>query len=431
MIVIYKDDDANAIFVENQNGAQFLNNIQAFQDNVTDTTLSIRDLSKDIEIMSDIEYTEFVDDSATAWGTDGQTTTNNLNAIFQVSGSGGGNVPVITSSLAVAMTQGDTLNYELTATDGVGYEWDLSNVIGVVNVEGNVRKIIGGSNLLSNTYNILVKAINYYGEDSETIVLTVATPPYSNTKAVKVNKNDYIEATANTSNPFYRASNGSGASDAWSCAIWFDGGTNNNKEQTIISFGGTDENNEGSVWLIWNASSGNKRIQLRYGTKNNYLKFKTPVNSLQNSDNYKHILVTYDGGTTGQDQGQLNDYFSRFEIWIDGVSQTLTTADNNDGWSGSIKAEVFKIGEASFGGKHLRNGCLVDEVAIWASDETANASLIYNSGTPHDLGLLTSAPTHYWRMGDGDTFPTLQDQISSLDFTMVNMTVSDIINDVP
>ena len=92
MIVIYRDNNANAIFVEDNNGAQFLNNLQAFQDNPTDTTLSIRDIARDIEILSDIEYTEFEDDNGTAWGTDGQTTTNNLNAIFQASGSGGGNL---------------------------------------------------------------------------------------------------------------------------------------------------------------------------------------------------------------------------------------------------------------------------------------------------------------------------------------------------
>jgi len=34
-------------------------------------------------------------------------------------------------------------------------------------------------------------------------------------------------------------------------------------------------------------------------------------------------------------------------------------------------------------------------------------------------------------MGDGDTFPTITDQISTLDFTMFNMTVGDIVNDTP
>ena len=70
-------------------------------------------------------------------------------------------------------------------------------------------------------------------------------------------------------------------------------------------------------------------------------------------------------------------------------------------------------------------------MAIWSSDESSNIADIYNSGTPSDLSLLTSSPVHFWRMGDGDTFPTLRDVIGSADFTMSNMTVADIVNDVP
>ena len=58
-------------------------------------------------------------------------------------------------------------------------------------------------------------------------------------------------------------------------------------------------------------------------------------------------------------------------------------------------------------------------------------SNIYNSGSPFDLSLLGAAPAHWWRMGDGDTFPALTDISGSADFTMYNMTVADIVNDVP
>ncbi len=69
---------------------------------------------------------------------------NTLNALFQNTGVSTGSVPVITSSLAVSLTEGETLNYELTADYGVGYEWDLSNVSGITTVEGNTRKINWG-----------------------------------------------------------------------------------------------------------------------------------------------------------------------------------------------------------------------------------------------------------------------------------------------
>ena len=67
MIVIYRDNNANAIFVEDNNGAQFLNNLQAVQDNPTDSTLSVVDISRNIEILSDIEYSDFEDNNGVAW----------------------------------------------------------------------------------------------------------------------------------------------------------------------------------------------------------------------------------------------------------------------------------------------------------------------------------------------------------------------------
>ena len=79
----------------------------------------------------------------------------------------------------------------------------------------------------------------------------------------------------------------------------------------------------------------------------------------------------------------------------------------------------------------MRNNCVVDEVAIWSTDESANVAAIYNGGVTHDLSLLTSTPVNWWRMGDGDTFPTLADNIGTLDFTMTNMNAGDIVNDTP
>ena len=73
----------------------------------------------------------------------------------------------------------------------------------------------------------------------------------------------------------------------------------------------------------------------------------------------------------------------------------------------------------------------VDELALFSSDQSANISDIYNSGDPFDLSTLGTPPAYWCRMGDGDTFPTLQDVIGSADLTMQNMTVADIVNDVP
>jgi hypothetical protein len=433
-IVIYKDAAANAIFIEDANGAQFTNSLQA---SVPTTQITITDLARQIEIVSNEDHTEFEDDNGVTYqqlsinsgGTGTATEVRDLlNAVFQSSGTPSTNSPVITSPLTINSVQGSVINYELTANFGVGYEWDLSNVSGIVTVDGNVRKLIGGSGLASGTYNIPVKAINYNGEDSETIVLTVSTPPFSNTKSVVFNNQDFLDITANTSNPFYRSGNNTGT--AWTFAFWQKAGGSNNQNQTVVSFGGNDLNNEGRVHIRYKGNnSARRRMSLFYGTNFNNLELQTPVGSTTASIWDQWVFV-YDGGTTENGSGGVNTSYGRFKIYKNGSLQTTTNSNSNFGFSGSINTEFFRIARLTSSGQYGR-GSNYDEIALWSSDESGNISDIYNSGTPQDLSLLDSPPDHWWRMGDGDTFPTLEDNIGSLDATMNNQTAADIVNDVP
>ena len=57
-------------------------------------------------------------------------------------------------------------------------------------------------------------------------------------------------------------------------------------------------------------------------------------------------------------------------------------------------------------------------------------STIYNSGSPSDLTSLS--PDNWWRMGDGDNYPTIQDVGSQgAHMIMYNMTAANIVTDVP
>jgi hypothetical protein len=426
MIKIYRDNSANSIFIEDDNGAQFINSLQCSE---SAGLLSISDLARDIELVSSIPHTEFADQNDTQYPGSASDVNNALNAIFQSSGTSTDEIPSITSTLAINSVTGSIVNYELTADYGVGYEWD-NLPVGLTTVEGNIRKLIGGASLSEGVYTPTMRAINYNGENSETLTITVSNPPFANTKSVRFNNNDYCSASANASNPLYRPLNGTGASDAWTISLWFKAGTSSDSEQTILMFGGSDQSNEGRVQLWYDGSNNDKHIRLRYGTNNNYLEFKTPNNGIVQGV-WNQIIVTYDGGTTGQSQGQLNDYYSRFDIFINGVSQALNKDHNNNGWSGSVKDEYFRIGRNGTSSNYMRNNCLVDEVALWSSDESANVSSIYNSGVPFDLTTLGISPVNWWRMGDGDTYPTLSDFVGSIDFTMNSMTSADIVNDTP
>ena len=427
----YKDQAANSIFIEDSNGAQFVNSLQATIPNVQDIT--IRDLAKQIDIVSNEDHTAFIDENDNPYTGTPTEVCNQLNAIFQSSGTPTGNAPQITSPLTINSVQGAIINYELTASFGVGYEWDLSNVSGITTVEGNPRKLIGGSSLAVGSYNIPVKAINYNGEDSKTIVLNVQNPPFANTKSVDFQQNDWLGANAGIlQNVLGRNGNGSGSSDAWTISFYFKAGGSSNQEQTIFYYGSSDVANGNHIRIKWNgANNAREQLIFRYGTNNNNLEFKTPVGSVLGNGGWHHYMITYDGGTTGAASGSINDYYSRFKIFIDGVQQTTINSNSNYGITTALNGVNLRVGRYNSSG-YMR-GCKVDELAVWDSDESANIANIYNSGTPLDLSGLSSGPVHWWRMGDGDTYPFLQDSGSAANciYVMYSMTSSSIVNDVP
>ena len=432
MIKLYRDDAAKSIFIEDDNGAQFPNSLQAIKN--ADDSVSIIDLARSIEIVSNEPFSEFVDDSANQYGLTAQGTVDALNTEFSANGTITNDLPSITSNLGVSLTEGETLNYELTADYGVGYEWDLSNVPGVTTVDGNVRKIIGGSGLAAGEYAIPVKAINYNGEDSQVLEVSVGSPPFANTKSVQFNNNDFLSSNAGIlQNVLGRSANGSGSSDAWTVALWFKAGTASNASQTIIYYGGQDVANGGHFQIKYNGQSNAKRLEMRYGTSNNRLNFVTQNNSIVVGQ-WHHVLVSYDGGTTGSSSGSMSSYYGRFKFFIDGVDITSsnTNSNNNFGYTGSVLGQNFNIGKYN-NGQTLRNNCKIDELAVWDSDQSSNASLIYNNGNPHDLINLSQAPAHWWRMGDGDSFPYLFDVGTEANtiFIMNNMTAADIVSDTP
>jgi len=428
MIKIYKDVAANAIFIEDPNGAQFMNTLHATVDVVD--TISVTDQAKGFEILTAIPHTDIADQNGNPYPGTAVQVCDALNALFALSGTSQGELPSITSSTAVALVEGETLNYELTADYGVGYEWDLSNVSGITPVEGNVRKLVGGSSLSAGTYNIPVKAINYNGEDSETVVLTVSTPPFADTKSVQFSTQDYLGANAALLDATLgRASNGAGASDAWSISFWFKGSSSTSNGQTILYFGDNDVTNSGHFHLRYRG--GNDQLRLAYGSSNNKVQWDSANNVLP-ANTWKHVVVTYDGGTTGASSGSISNYYNRFKVLVDGVNVTAggTWTHSNYGYSGGIDADNFRVGRYA-SGNYLQSGCKIDELAIWNSDQSGNASSIYNSGSTFDLTTLGTSPTHWWRMGDGDTYPILLDQVGTAHFVMYNMTVADIVSDVP
>ena len=108
-VKIYRDDAANAIFVEDNNGAQFLNNLQAVTDSPSDTVFRIRDKSRDNLLLSNLSASDVVDQNGDVYGADVQSAVNALNALFSASGTPDGVAPVITIAAVVARAVWETV----------------------------------------------------------------------------------------------------------------------------------------------------------------------------------------------------------------------------------------------------------------------------------------------------------------------------------
>lgn len=421
-ITIYRDNIANAVFIEDANGPAFLNQLHASLDD-SGTTLSLTDEARGIKVFSGIPYVELVDENGDSWGVSANECCDNLNAVLGGGGDATGTAPAITSALTVDLVQGNTLNYELTADRGVAYEW--SNLpAGVTTVEGNVRKLTGGSGLTTATYPVTARAINYFGVDTQTVNIVVGTPAFEDTYSVYMRNDRYMSGNASAlGGELGRTGAGAGAADAWSISFWIKPSTRAGKH-TVCAYGST----QAQVWVYHDSDNG--RMVLRYGTQYNHLLIRGQTSSLTPSA-WTHFLITYDGGTTDNGSGGIATSYSRFKIYQNGVEVTYDNGNSNYGYSGQIDTTTWQLGREIGSSVDDMRRAYLNEVAVWGSDQQANVAAIYNSGATHNLSLLGTAPSHWWRMGDGDTFPTISDNIGTAPFTMHNMSAADIVSDVP
>ena len=93
MIKLFRDDEAKSIFIEDNVGAQFPNSLQAIKN--TDDTISVVDLARSIEIVSNELFSEFVNEFDGQYGQDPDETVNALNTEFTATGTSTNLPPVI------------------------------------------------------------------------------------------------------------------------------------------------------------------------------------------------------------------------------------------------------------------------------------------------------------------------------------------------
>ena len=275
------------------------------------------------------------------------------------------------------------------------------------------------------------KAGNAIGGTVEfTVTVTVAevVSSYTNTKSLKFpsGSSAYLNGPHANVTSLKRAANGSGAGDAWTISMWVKPSTVTNS-QTLFYYGGDDLANEGRIELIQFSGAN---ILFRYGTASNNLTLIGVSNFIANQ--WNHVMVTYSGAVTGSNQADLAAYLSSFTLSINGVNGASQAAHNNYGYSGSIIADKFRIGRlmGSTTNQYLENG-IVNQVAIWGTDESANLATIYNSGATQDLSQLASAPEHYYEIDSSITTIADIGTVANAPLTGFNFAAADLVTDAP
>ena len=92
-----------------------------------------------------------------------------------------------------------------------------------------------------------------------------------------------------------------------------------------------------------------------------------------------------------------------YDIWLDGVKVGNAVEGTPTTTTPFSLTSTTRIGSRGDGTRWY--GGLVDEVAIWTTDVSADIATIYNSGSPDDLSdtnVVSTGPAHWWRMGDSN-----------------------------
>jgi len=235
-----------------------------------------------------------------------------------------------------------------------------------------------------------------------------AVDPWSNTKSIVFDgTNDFI-TTSNVS------------LDTGSWSIWYK--TAFPDANMFLLCGDIDYR------IMWQ-KPGNTRFVLSWATGTGWTTFSPPGGDLDDDD-WHHLVWTL------QRDGAIGTS-ATMKLYYDG---SLEVTDTSTG-SGSVASKPLVIGNAEAGswGDGLEWNGHIDEVGFWNDHilTAAEVTALYNSRSPINLqadsGNYSSSGnlTHYYRMGDGDSYPTVTDNQGSLNGTMTNMAADDIVTEVP
>lgn len=247
---------------------------------------------------------------------------------------------------------------------------------------------------------------NYFREVSQ----SVSCPAFvvSNTKSIKFND----PATDQTIQIPYNAAQDIGTSD-YTLSMWIKVPSSATTTQTV--YWQRNGDNDSGLSAIWNNIAGG-RINFGF-TKNPGSPVINYTMGVPNNGEWYHIAVTNDRDVGMK--GFVNGVYHDFE---------LTSTVEYSGFNLTNASEPILFGNNSSGSAPYRG--FLDEVILMKRALTeAQMTSLYNCGEAIDPTQAFGDVVLWYRMGDGDTFPTITDQTGNEDGTMTNMAASDIKDD--
>ena len=339
-------------------------------------------------------------------------------------------VPTVANQTAT-VTEGDVLNFQIISSDNIVNQFAEVDAPSWMTLNQNSGILSGTApaftGTAADTIVVNCKAGNAIGGTVDfTVTVTVAEVAYTNNKSISFNgTSSFFQGNPVNMNAMDRATNGDG--NSWTLSMWVKP-SSNTANQTLFVYGAGDDYNGGAITL---KQSGGTSLVLTYGTVYDNI-ILVAGNSFV-SGTWQHILITFDGGTTGSDPLQSSAYYSRFDIYIDGVLKSNIGVASGSGYDGVISGanpsdNIFRIGRASNVHNNYYDGT-INQIAIWDTDQTTNVAAIYNSGATHNLSDLGTAPTHYYEIETSVT--TITDIQGGADLTGYNFIASNLVSDTP
>ena len=340
-------------------------------------------------------------------------------------------VPTVADQ-TVSVTEGDVMSFQVISSDNIVNQFaevDAPNWM-VLNqnsgiLSGTAPAFLGTS---ADTIVVNCKAGNAIGGtvDFTVTVSVLEDASYTNTKSISFNgTSSLLQGNPTLVTALDRASNGDG--NAWTISMWVKPSSATGT-QTLMVYGALDDYNNGAITI---KQSGGTTLVLNYGTVYDNIILVAANSFVANT--WQHVMITFDGGTTGSVPADSSDYYSRFNIYVDGVLKSNIGVASGSGFDGVMSGanssdNIFRFGKANNVHNNYMDG-IMNQMAIWNSNQTANVSTIYNSGATQDLSLLSVAPAHYYEIETSVT--SITDIEGSADLTGYNFIAANLVTDTP